>query len=116
LLAYNDCLFFSVNSPEPSPSPLNQSISSEYVEVNVQDKQDTLSVLEKLVERLKHGKKLGRRIVCCFRVAMNLDIPYQVLYEKFSFIDSCKHIMQFQLISFHSSHNGHGFFSLPSSP
>jgi hypothetical protein len=69
---------------------LNQSIGSDYLEVNVQDKQDSLSVLEKLVEHLQHGKKLGSRLVYCFRVAMNLDIPYQVLFETFSFIDSCK--------------------------
>jgi hypothetical protein len=65
-----------------SQSPPNESISSEYAEINVQGKQDTLSVLEKLVEHLQHGKKVGSRLVCCYRVAMNLDKPYQVLFEK----------------------------------
>jgi hypothetical protein len=74
-------VFFLVGTPGLSQSPPNQSIISEYAEISVQDKQDTLSVLEKLVEHLQHGRKVGSRLVCCYRVAMNLDKPYQVLFE-----------------------------------
>jgi hypothetical protein len=81
-------VFFLVGTPGLSQSPPNQSISSEYVEINFQDKQDTLSVLEKLIEHLKHGRKVGSRIVCCYRIAMNLDKPYQVLFEN-HLIDFC---------------------------
>jgi len=82
-------VFFLVGTPGLSQSPQNQSISSEYVEINVHVKQDTLSVLEKLIEHLQHGRKVGSRIVCCYRIAMNLDKPYQVLFEN-HLIDFCK--------------------------
>ncbi|KDR22519.1 hypothetical protein L798_02233, partial [Zootermopsis nevadensis] len=39
------------------------------------------AILEKLVEHLQHGRKLGSRLVCCFRVAMNLDMPYQEILK-----------------------------------
>jgi hypothetical protein len=84
--------FFLVGIPGLSQSPPNQSISSEYVEIIVQDKQDkqdTLSVLEKLIEHLQHGRKVGSRLVCCYRIAMNLDMPYQVLFE-YHLIGFCK--------------------------
>jgi len=81
--------FPSVGTPGLSQSPPNQSINSEYVEINVHDKQDTLSVLEKLTEHLQHGRKVGSRIVCCYRIAMNLDKLYQVLFEN-NLIDFCK--------------------------
>lgn len=70
-----------IGIPGLSQSPPNQSISSENAEINVQDKQDTLSVLEKLVEHLQHGRKVGSRLVCCYRVAMNLDKAYQDILE-----------------------------------
>ncbi|XP_069672308.1 spatacsin [Periplaneta americana] len=66
-----------ISTPGSSQSPLNQSINSEYMEVNIRDKQDTQSVLEKLVEHLQYGKRLGNRILYCYRVAMNLDKSYQ---------------------------------------
>ncbi|XP_067002124.2 spatacsin [Anabrus simplex] len=60
-----------------SHSLLNYSINSDFMESPTKDSQDTMIILEKFADQLVFGKKVGRRIVACYRVAMNLEKSYQ---------------------------------------
>jgi hypothetical protein len=53
-------------------------LTSEYVEVPPREQQDTLAAVEKLAERLQHGRSIGARIAACYRVSMNIDKSFVV--------------------------------------
>ncbi|XP_059487739.1 spatacsin [Neocloeon triangulifer] len=61
----------SLNSPGHSTS-----LSSDFVELPPKEQQEALAAIEKLSDRLLHGKIIGERIAACFRVAMNMDKSY----------------------------------------
>jgi hypothetical protein len=56
----------------------SNSLSADYVEVPPREHQEALAAIEKLSDRLVHGKVIGERIAACFRVSMNIDKSYVV--------------------------------------
>jgi len=58
----------------------SSSLGSEYIEVPPKEQQEALTAIEKLSDRLLHGKGIGERIAACFRVSMNMDKSYVVIF------------------------------------
>jgi hypothetical protein len=56
----------------------SNSLSNDYVEVPPREHQEALAAIEKLSDRLVHGKVIGERIAACFRVSMNIEKSYVV--------------------------------------
>jgi hypothetical protein len=53
--------------------------NNDSLDVPPKEKQDIITALEKLSERLRHGKSIGIRIAACYKVALNMEKSYLVI-------------------------------------
>ncbi|KAF4531594.1 hypothetical protein B566_EDAN010060 [Ephemera danica] len=81
-------------SPQSPQSALNSS--GEYLEMPAKEQQDTLTALEKLSERLQHGKFIGARITACYRVAVGIEKAFVVCNYGYLSFHRIKYVFQFQ--------------------